>query len=516
MKKIVLFMISIITLSSYSFSQPTYDWHTFYGSAFSGAVGTDRSYAVTYDNSGNIYLTGMSESTWTGPAAQAPLHAHSGITNVFILKLNSSGAYQWHTFFGGSSDCYGFDMTSDATGNLYITGFSDDTWNGPAPASQAPINAYSGSGRDGFALKLNSSGAYQWHTFFGATGADDEASGIILDGSDNVYVTGFSEGSWNVGASSPLNGYSGNKDVFVIKLNSSGAYQWHSFYGSADDDDAFNIACDSDDNVCIGGRSTSTWNGPGSTSPIHAHAGGGNRDLLIMQLNSSGTYQWHTFYGSSSANEEIRGINVDGNNNIVACGNGSATWQGDGATDPLHAFSGSADYIVMKLNSSGAYQWHTFYGSASANDYPNDLAVDTNNEIYVAGRSYASWQGDGATDPLHAFSGYRDISFMKLSAAGAYQWHSFYGSTGDDRGQDIVLNGTSLYLTGRASASFDGDDGSDTPLHAFQGGPGDAWVMAFTVPIVSTAIPTLSEWAAYSLFGLLMLVGGFFIWKKLF
>ena len=81
-------------------------------------------------------------------------------------------------------------------------------------------------------LKLNSSGAYQWHTFYGSRGYDG-GSGIAVDGSGNVYVTGYSNATWNGPAgSSPLHAYSGDDDIFVLKLNSSGAYQWHTFYGS--------------------------------------------------------------------------------------------------------------------------------------------------------------------------------------------------------------------------------------------------------------------------------------------
>ena len=109
-----------------------------------------------------------------------------------------------------------------------------------------------------------------------------------------------------------------------------------------------------------------------------------------------------------------------------------------------------------------------------------------------------TWQGDDATDPLHAFSGYRDISIMKLSSDGAYQWHTFYGSdSGDDRGQDINLDTTSLYVAGRCSASWTGDTPSDEPLHSFSGGPGDAFVIKFNVPAIAppvTSVPTFSEW----------------------
>ena len=142
---------------------PTYQWHTFYGSG----TGNDAAYGVAVDGSGNVYVTGQSGETWDGPSGQNPLNAYSGSgTDIFVLKLNGSGAYQWHTFYGSGTDndaAYG--VAVDGSGNVYVTGQSGETWNGPN--GQNPLNAYSGSGTDIFVLKLNGSGAYQWHTFYG-------------------------------------------------------------------------------------------------------------------------------------------------------------------------------------------------------------------------------------------------------------------------------------------------------------------------------------------------------------
>lgn len=58
-----------------------YQWHTFYGSP-------DGNYSVSVavDGSGNVYVTGYSEASWTGPEDEAPLHAYTGDDEVFVLK----------------------------------------------------------------------------------------------------------------------------------------------------------------------------------------------------------------------------------------------------------------------------------------------------------------------------------------------------------------------------------------------------------------------------------------------
>ena len=90
---------------------PTYQWHTFFGSV----AGADLSNAIAVDPTGNVYVTGYSTATWNRPGAAAPLNAHSGGADV-VLKLNSSGAYQWHTFYGSASSDTGNGIAVNGRG----------------------------------------------------------------------------------------------------------------------------------------------------------------------------------------------------------------------------------------------------------------------------------------------------------------------------------------------------------------------------------------------------------------
>ncbi|MBI4653917.1 MAG: SBBP repeat-containing protein [Nitrospirae bacterium] len=254
---------------------PTYQWHTFYGSTAS-----DFSEGIAVDTNGNVHVIGYSRDTWNGPAAQAPLNAHSGNGDIVVLKLNTAGAYQWHTFYGSAS---GSGITVDTNGNVHVIGYSRDTWNGPA--AQAPLNAHSGY-YDIVVLKLNTAGAYQWHTFYGSAASTDRGSGIAVDTNGNVYVTGYSTVTWNgPGATAPLNAHSGYYDIVVLKLNTAGAYQWHTFYGS---DSGSGITVDTSGNIYVSGVSGATWNGPGATAPLNAWSWGGYRtvDIVVLKLLS--------------------------------------------------------------------------------------------------------------------------------------------------------------------------------------------------------------------------------------
>jgi hypothetical protein len=162
-------------------------------------------------------VSGTSLDTWDGPAGQSPLHAYSGDTSdIFILKLNNSGVYQWHTFYGAKNSSYKYSIAVDKRSEIYVTGLSTATWNGDGNA--APLHSFSGTS-DTYILKLNAGGAYSWHTFYGSFDPIYGNNGIAADSSGNVYVAGITGADWNGdGNAPPLHTYSGGWDIFVLKL----------------------------------------------------------------------------------------------------------------------------------------------------------------------------------------------------------------------------------------------------------------------------------------------------------
>ena len=398
---------------------PVYQWHTFHGSS-----GEDRGQGIAVDTDGNVYVTGYSDATWG-----IPINSYSGGRAIVVVKLDSSGAYQWHTFHGSGGWASGSAIAVDTDGNVYVTGVSTATWG-------TPLNPYS-NGAEIVILKLNSSGVHQWHTFHGS-GDWDYGYGIAVDTNGNVYVTGHSWSSWGTPINPHSRNYeSGNDDIVVLKLNSSGTYQWHTFYGSGEEDQGRGITLDRTGNVYVTGHSDATWG-----QPLNPHSVG--RAIVVVKLNSAGAYQWHTFHGSSSVWNFGYGIAVDAWGSVYVTGVSNDSWG-----TPINPHSGDYDIVVLKLNSSGAYQWHTFSGS-SGGDYGTGIAVDTSGNIYITGSSDTTWGS-----PLNPYSGSGDIVVLKLNSSGVHKWHTFCGSSGEDRGQGIAVDTDgNVYVTGQSEATW--------------------------------------------------------------
>ena len=298
--------------------------------------------------------------------------------------------------------------------------------------------------------------SWEWNTFMGGS-SSDYGNSIAVDGSGNVYLAGTSNATWG----SPVNAYAGSGDAFAAKLNSSGVLQWNTFLGSSNGDYGESIAIDGSGNVYVAGRSYITWG-----SPVNAFAGAYGYDAFATKLNSNGVLQWNTFMGSSSI-EYCRGIAVDGSGNVYLAGSSNATWG-----SPVNAFASTSGYdaFAAKLNNSGTRLWNTFMGS-STDDGGRSIAVDGSGNVYFAGSSDATWGS-----PVNAFaSTYGNDAFAaKLNSSGVIQWNTFIGSSADDQGRSIAVDGSgNIYVAGYSDATW----GSPVNAHV---GSDDAFAAKFS------------------------------------
>jgi CSLREA domain-containing protein len=121
---------------------------------------------------------------------------------------------------------------------------------------------------------------------------------------------------------------------------------------------------------------------------------------------------------------------------------------------------GSGDAFVAKLNSSGDLQWNTFLG-ADNSDYGYGIAVDSSGNIYVAGATF--WTSWGS--PVRPYTGGFDAFVAKLNGSGALQWNTFLGGSGNEHGKTITLDSSgNVYIGGYSSASW------GSPVRAHTGG----------------------------------------------
>src|SRR5713101_5215748 len=375
-------------------------------STYLGGRSDDESNAIAVDSSGNAYVTGSTGST-NFPIKNPLQSAFGGSSDVFVTKLDPTGSTLiYSTFLGGSVGDVGNAIAVDASGNAYITGFTNSA-NFP---TKNPLQAALGGAGDAFVAKLDPTGsALVYLTFLGGT-MDVFGNGIAVDSSGNAYATGNTL-STNFPTKNPLQPASGGvRDAFVAKLNAAGSALVYSTYvGGSGEDSGNGIAVDSAGNTYVTGLTRST-NFP-TASPFQASCqscSNGQGNAFVAQLNAAGSALIYSTYLGGSGNgtdgDFGNGIAVDASNNAYVTGFTSspnfplaspiqATLLPQTCTFDYYGYTYtipcSNTAFVTKLNPSGSALLYSTYLGASGGDVESGLsiAVDSasNANAYVTG-----------------------------------------------------------------------------------------------------------------------------------
>ncbi|MBK6520823.1 MAG: T9SS type A sorting domain-containing protein [Sphingobacteriaceae bacterium] len=458
-------------------------WGTYYGDA-----GNDNANSCATDAAGNVYLLGATDAN-TGTVI-ATVGAHQtiyggGAYDAFLVKFNSSGVRQWGTCYGGSGMDVGYSCATDATGNVYIAGFTNSNTSTLIATSVAHQTVYGGNG-DAFLVKFDASGVRQWGTYYGGTG-DETGFSCSTDATGNVFLMGNT--SSNTGtviatavAHQTVNG--GGPDAFLVKFNSSGVRQWGTYYGGIGNEYGYSCVTDATGNVYFTGDTGSNTGTVIATAGAHQTVFGGGVDVFLVKFNSSGVRQWGTYYGGV-ANDYGYSCSTDASGNVYLAGyaasNTGTIIATAGAHQSIHGGDGH-DAFLVKFDASGVRQWGTYYGGAGS-DYGHFCATDATGSVYLGGYTNSNSGTVIATPGSHQVTqgGVYDAFLAQFNNAGIRQSGTYYGGAGTsyfrncskDALGNLYLAGMTTSNTGTVIATV----GSHQPLHA---GNQEAFLVKFT------------------------------------
>ncbi len=397
-----------------AFAQVTEEWVQVYDSPGSD---DDEAYAMTVDAAGNVYVGGYSTDL-------------DGYDQMHTIKYNTNGVEQWsatHAGTGGDDD-YVYAIAVDASGNVYVTGTAYNT----------------GTSSDLATVKYDSTGIEQWvATYSGPGTSSDAANDIAVDGSGNVFVTGYT-------------GYPA-RDCVTIMYDASGTEQWANVYnGTGDDwDHGSALVVDGSSNVFVMGFTTN---------------GADNRDALTIMYDSTGAQQWlSTYDGNFHGNDSTADITLDGLGNVVVTGWTEITLN-------------NYQCLTVQYNSVGVEQWATIYNGVEGEGAGgNCITSDGLGNTYVGGDTDNSLTG-------------RDFCTIKYDSTGASQWVAVYNGP-QDAHEDVdaiaVDSLGNVYVTGQI-ATLSNDDDFVTVMYDSQGveqwdiaynGDADGWDRSYALAV---------------------------------
>ncbi len=388
-----------------------------------GGATPDEASDISIDAGGNTYTTGY----FTGAADFGTTTLHSsGVTDIFIAKIDNTGNYVWAVKAGGPGSDRALSIKADAAGNSYITGF----YYGTASFGSQTITAV--GIQDLFIAKYNNAGVLQWVKSAGGASADI-GNGITIDNSGNVVVTGEFSGTASFGGFS-LSSLYNSTDVFTTKLDGNGNFLWAKKGSGASTDRGIDAACDASENVFVTGQYSDT------ITFDAAHNNTINNAIFLIKYNSSGQEQWFRKIGGGTMNN-VSGIAIDANDNIYLTGDftGGVIFFGTPNITLTNTYANRI--FTAKYDNSGTFQWG--HADGSSNDLTSkNITLDASGNAYIIGNfkcilnDYADQYGQGTFNSV----GYWDIFVTKYNAAGAWQWSRQCGSRDNDNGAGIAVN----------------------------------------------------------------------------
>jgi uncharacterized delta-60 repeat protein len=355
----------------------------------------DLAHAVALDGSGNVVVTGYSYST-------------SFNADYFTAKYAAAnGALLWEKRYNGPAnrDDEAQALAVDGGGNVVVTGSSRDS-----------------RGADYYTAKYAAAnGALLWEQRYnGLSKSYNEANAVVVDGSGNLVVTGYSEGSGSSG------------DYYTAKYAAAdGALIWEQRSNGGGQA----VAVDGCGNVVVTGSSRTRYDEHGNWLAYDyytaKYAAADGALLWEKRYNGSGNY-----YDSASA------VAVDGGGNVVVTGYSYNT-------------NFSADYYTVKYAAAdGALLWEQRATGNERSSLGPAVAIDGSGNVVVAGVSdfiqYLNppWEGDYYTAKYAAVDG-------------ALLWEKHYNGPARsfDQAQAVAVDGTgNVVVTGR-TGNLSGEDG---------------------------------------------------------
>jgi hypothetical protein len=337
----------------------TLEWARAYGP---GMQASEMAYCIRETADGGYVVAGHTE-TWG-----------AGEFDAWVLKLDSSGSPLWQRSYGGTGSDLAYAVRELPAGGGYVLA--------------AHTQSFSSGGWDVWVVRLDLDGGILWEFAYGGPGSD-YSRGIALAPDGGFFIGGTTESFGQ-----------GETDLWLLRLDSSGAVVWQKALGGGLYDQAQGVESTSDGGYVV----------TGSTQSFGLGA-----DLWVVKVDDLGAIEWQRRFDSSASEAGIAIRQTGDGGHLVS-----------GYTDT--GIFGDQDAWILRLDASGDLQWQGVYGGAGF-EWMESVDIAGDGGYLAAGFS-------------PSFTGERDWWVMKLAPDGLVD-----GSCGFPLSPPVTVTETTAVVT---------------------------------------------------------------------
>jgi hypothetical protein len=344
-----------------------------------GGSGLDEGRGIAIDGSGHIWVAGFTESS-DFPTVGAGDSTLGGSRDAFLAQLSPDGALQSSTLLGGDGEDGALALALDPSGSAYLTGETAST---NFPTTDGAYDRTQNGDFDAYASKFSSAGELVYSTVLGGPGFDNGLA-LAVDSGGSAYVAGKALPGYPVTSDAFDTTPNGGFDMFVTKLDPTGATLAYSTYvGGNDWDEALGIAVDG------GGNAYLTGNVQSRNYPVTPGAVGGPLEgtvgAAVTKLDPSGSSLVYSGVLGGRGAAEGDGLAVDSRGAAYISGHQFSSDYPTTSNALDTTPNGGFDGFLSKVDPSGTTLEYSTLLGGSGWDGAMAMTIDDAGNAYLTG-----------------------------------------------------------------------------------------------------------------------------------
>jgi len=298
-----------------------------------------------------------------------------------------------------------------------------------------------------------------WANTWGGSGVDSNSRAVAADEEGNTYVTGVFSDTIDLdpGPPSVIQTSQGVNDVYLIKMDKNGEFEWGITWGGEFVEGSSAIALDQDGYIYV----TGDYSGPTDFDPgPGVNSQDGFFDEFLCKFDPNGQFCWVQTWGGLYGFDRGNALAVgdDGNVFVTGCWNyveyeiGDINWE-----NPIV----KNDFYLKVYDMQGIQLFsHKWYENVAENSTGNGVDIDDRGNIYICGEFSGTLDFDpGPGTDIFTSNNSRDPFLCKFNRAYEYQWTKVWGGDSDDEARHMKVGDDALYIAGRFKNMIDLDPG---------------------------------------------------------